>query len=393
MTSLSEFVAAALDARAPQLAAHWQARAVAATPRQDAPVGAAAGPAPDAVVRALAGGLTKDAWPAGEVMRLGWGAGVAAHRAALAVSHVQRDADLLLAVVLAEAERVLADVPDDLPASPVAALALARRLQRLSASYAQASVAGFLHTQRETLRARWRTLRHDLRNPIGTIQSALALMDDEALPLESRQHPRMRAMVARNAGTLAQLVSDGLDDRAAASVLAAQQAVSLRALADAARREVREAARDAGCEVDVAQVADEPLAIVEAATVELALTVLLLAGLAQAHRGEVLRVDWPTGPTGGAAPVLRVARVPADAPPASAMPGTADVGVVGADGDGPRWDAAGVTLAAALLAAVGGRLAAGSGDGGARPAQGAPLDDAPTLHLVLPDPASDGGAA
>ncbi|MGZ8491875.1 MAG: hypothetical protein ACXWZS_06690, partial [Gemmatirosa sp.] len=234
MTSLSEFVAAALDARAPQLAAHWQARAVAATPRQDAPAGvAASGPAPDAVVRALAAGLSKDAWPAGEVMRLGWSAGVAAHRAALAVSHVQRDADLLLAVVLTEAERVLGDVPDDLPATPLAALALARRLQRMASGYGQALVAGFLHTQRETLRTRWRTLRHDLRNPIGTIQSALALMDDEALPLESRQHPRMRAMVARNAGTLAQLIADGLDDRAAASLLAAQQTVSLRALADA----------------------------------------------------------------------------------------------------------------------------------------------------------------
>ncbi len=379
MTSLSEFVAAALDARAPQLAAHWQARAVAATPRQDAPAGvAAAGPAPEAVVRALAAGLTKDAWPAGEVMRLGWGAGVAAHRAALAVSHVQRDADLLLAVVLAEAERVLADVPDDMGASPVAALALARRLQRLSASYAQASVAGFLHTQRETLRTRWRTLRHDLRNPIGTIQSALALMDDEALPLESRQHPRMRAMVARNAGTLAQLITDGLDDRAAASVLAAQQAVSLRALADAARREVREAARDAGCEVDVAHVADEPLATVEAATVELALTVLLLAGLAQARRGEVLRVDRPMTPSGGAAPALRVARV---------APVTGDAPEPPPESDGPRWDAAGVTLAAALLAAVGGRLIAGAAGGAGA------LDDAPALHLLLPDPAGDGGAA
>ena len=141
MTSLSEFVAAALHARAAQLAVHWQARAVAATPRQDAPAGAvvatesaaAAAPGPDAVVRALAAGLTKDAWPAGEVMRLGWSTGVAAHRAGLAVPHVQRDADLLLAVVLAEGERVAGDAPADVAATPAAALALARRLQRLAA--------------------------------------------------------------------------------------------------------------------------------------------------------------------------------------------------------------------------------------------------------------------
>lgn len=385
MTSLSEFVAAALDARAPQLAAHWQARAVAATPRQDAPAGAAVSAlAPDAVVRALAAGLSKDAWPAGEVMRLGWSAGAAAHGAALAVSHVQRDADLLLAVALAEAERVLADAPAELSASAPAALALARRLQRLVATYGQASVAGFLHAQRDTLRTRWRTLRHDLRNPVGTIQSALALMDDEALPLESRQHPRMRAMVARNAGTLAQLITDGLDDRAATSVLAAQQAVSLRALADAARREVRDAARDAGCEVDVARVPDGPPTTVEAATVELALTVLLLAGLAQARRGEVLRVDRPAS---GGAPVLRIARVAADAPEPGAEP-------LAASADGPRWDAAGVTLAAALLAAVGGRLstAATATAGVSRAADAAALDDAPALHLLLPDPAADDGS-
>ncbi|WP_284349014.1 hypothetical protein [Roseisolibacter agri] len=384
MTSLSEFVAAALHARAPQLAVHWQTRAVAATPRQDAPAGAVAS-GPEAVVRALAAGLTKDAWPAGEVMRLGWSSGVAAHGAGLAIPHVQRDADLLLAVLLAEAERVVADAPADVAATPAAALALARRLQRLAAGHAQAAVAGFLHAQRESLRTRWRTLRHDLRNPIGTIQSALALMDDEALPVESRQHPRMRAMVARNAGTLAQLITDGLDDRAAASVLAAQQAVSLRALADAARREVRDAARDAGCEVDVAHVPDEPPTTVEPATIELALTVLMLAGLAQARRGDVLRVDRPSPAAGRAssgAPVLRIARLPADAPESAPD----------ADDGAPRWDAAGVTLAAALLAAAGGRLTTGA-PGLSRADDAAALDDAPALHLLLPDLAADDGGA
>ncbi|MDF1506546.1 histidine kinase dimerization/phospho-acceptor domain-containing protein, partial [Roseisolibacter sp. H3M3-2] len=167
------------------------------------------------------------------------------------------------------------------------ALAVARRLHRLGARYAQAAVAGFLVAQRRALRARWRTLRHDLRNPIGTIQSALALMDDEALPPETRQHPRMRAMVARNAGTLAQLVSDGLDDRAAVTALAREQVAALRALADAARREVRDAALDAGCEVDVARVPDDPPATVEPAALQLVLTVVLLAGVARARHGDV----------------------------------------------------------------------------------------------------------
>jgi hypothetical protein len=191
---------------------------------------------------------------------------------------------------------------------------------------------------------------------------------------------RMRAMVARNAGTLAQLVTDGLDDRAAVTALARQQVVSLRALADAARREVRDAARDAGCEVDVARVPDDPPAAVEPATLELVLTVLLLAGLARARHGDVLRVEH----TAGDEPALRVAReraVPGDRPPGPD------------DDDGPVWDAAGVRLAASLLAAVGGRLAAdggapgdrGDGVGRGGRADAAPLDEVAALRVVLPD--------
>lgn len=399
MTSLSEYVAAALVSRAPQLAAHWQTRARAATPRQGdvvAPPAAQtseAAPLPEAtgdaaapesavavgptvdVVRALAAGLTMDAWPVGEVMRLGWAAGVAAHAGALAVSHVQRDADLLLAVVLAETERLCAEAPAPAVVDATSMFGLVRRLQRLTASYAQAGVAGFLHTQRSILRAQWRTLRHDLRNPIGTIQSALALMDDEALPLESRQGPRMRAMVARNAGTLATLVTAGLDDQAAGALLGAEQAVSLRDVAYAARREVREASWLAGVEVEVDAVPDLPLASLEPATVELALTALLLAGLAHATAGTVLRVDRVAD---GTAPILRLSAAP------------------GAPGSVDRvcWDEPGLALAATLLAELGGRLSERPSTAGKAPPPAGlvPLD---TLYVILPPvrtPRADGSA-
>ena len=149
---------------------------------------------------------------------------------------------------------------------------------------------------------------------------------------------------------------------------------------DAAGGVAARAARDAGCEVDVAHVPDEPPTAVEPATVELVLTVLLLAGLAQARRGEVLRVDRPAtvaGRDATGAPVLRIARLAADAPAPS-------------DDGAPRWDAAGVTLAAALLAAAGGRLTTGTA-GLSRAADAAALDDAPALHLVLPDLTGDDG--
>jgi hypothetical protein len=138
--------------------------------------------------------------------------------------------------------------------------------------------------------------------------------------------------------------------------------VSMRAVARAAGRVVREAAHLAGCEIDVARVPDEPPTAIEAATLELALSALLLAGLARAGAGHVLRVDRPDD---DAAALLRVAHVPV---PADGAPGG-------------HWEPAGLTLAAALLAEAGGRLAAPGGRRGALPAD---LADAPTLHLTLP---------
>jgi len=55
-------------------------------------------------------------------------------------------------------------------------------------------------------------LRHDLRNPIGTIRSALSLMADEAVPEEARRSPRFRAMIERNTVSLDQMIVARLSD-------------------------------------------------------------------------------------------------------------------------------------------------------------------------------------
>jgi signal transduction histidine kinase len=408
---LSDLVAATLAAHAPHLAQHWLERALAATPRRVTPVGAAVGGPPDPapadpigapvglppggdaastepdpahaeqVVRALATSLrsaqaaalvgvgdaqslqaaqaarargtrAEDARPVGEVMRLGWSAGRAAFAAGLSVHHVVRDADLLLAVVLADVERALDDTAAAAGASAVEAFTVARRLHRATGRYGQAAVSGFVHALLAELRERYRLLRHDLRNPLGTIRSALSLMEDESVPVETRHGPGIRAMVARNAGSLDHLIALGLDDAAATALLSPAQEVGLRDVVLAARREVREAMRLAGCEVAV-DLPDVGPCRVDGAALELTLTAVLLAALARAAPGTTIRVghvDTP-GIDEDASEVLQVSVEP----PAAGDDGPTPDPLTG---QRSRWDEQGLRLAAELARDHGARLGA-----------------------------------
>ncbi|HEY0778654.1 MAG TPA: hypothetical protein VGD56_11870, partial [Gemmatirosa sp.] len=202
--------------------------------------------------------VRRDARLSADVMQLGWEAGGRAFAAGLSVHHVVRDADLLLAIVLADLEREVEALPADVVATPADTFGAARRLQRGMGRYTQAAASGFVHALLRNLRERYRLLRHDLRNPLGTIRSALSLMEDESVPEEMRHGPGIRSMVARNAGSLDRLIASGLDDAAAAALLIPPQDIALRDVAVAARREVREAARLAECDVIVGNVPAEP---------------------------------------------------------------------------------------------------------------------------------------
>jgi hypothetical protein len=268
------------------------------------------------VVRALVGVLRKDARPIGEVMRLGWRSGADAQGGGLSLRHVVRDGELLLAVLLAETERVLAAAPADVGGTPAEAIAVARRLHQGVGSWTQAAVSGFVHAFLGALRERYRVLRHDLRNPLGTIQSALSLMEDESVPLELRQGPNVRAMVARNAGSLERLIAAGLDDSAAAGLFAAAQEVVVRDVALAARREVRDVSRSTGLAVAV-EVPAGPSARVDAAALELALTALYLSAAARAAVGDLLVVQAVAAEPGpalaaGAAPLAEGEAAPVE---------------------------------------------------------------------------------
>jgi light-regulated signal transduction histidine kinase (bacteriophytochrome) len=78
-----------------------------------------------------------------------------------------------------------------------------------------AATMGYTQAIEDELRERYRTFRHDLRNPLGMIKSAIALLTDESVPAEMRENPRVRAMVVRNASSLDQMIGEGLGDAAA----------------------------------------------------------------------------------------------------------------------------------------------------------------------------------
>lgn len=276
-------------------------------------------------------------------MRLGWADGAAAQNAGLGVHHVVKDADLLLAILLTAAEESACVDPAS-PATAADAFLVARRLQRAVSLYAQAATSSYLHALVGAVRARWRLLRHDLRNPLGTIQSALSLMEDESVPHDARTGPRVRAMMARNAGSLEHLIAAQLDDRMAEALLAAAQEVSVREIAVAVRRSLREAAELAECEIAIDDTL--PSARVDGAALELTLSVLLLAAIACAKPGALLHVR---------------------AHASAADPRTISIDVVheapaGALADQQPWDASGLALARSLAADYGGGITDGATD-------------------------------
>ena len=90
--------------------------------------------------------------------------------------------ELLTAILLYAAERHTdaLDTPRAVATTPpTETFAAIRRMHEAASLLTLAATRGHAHHQEETLRSHLRSLRHDLRNPIGTIQSAAALMQDE----------------------------------------------------------------------------------------------------------------------------------------------------------------------------------------------------------------------
>jgi K+-sensing histidine kinase KdpD len=94
-------------------------------------------------------------------------------------------------------------------------VAVARRITDATSELRLAATLGYTQAIEDELRERYRAIRHDLRNPLGTIRTAVALLTDESVPVEMREILRVRAMVVRNTRSLDQLIGEVLGDGAA----------------------------------------------------------------------------------------------------------------------------------------------------------------------------------
>ena len=292
MSSFAEQVADDLLAESSALGARWLARTRVVAPRgpgHDVYAAAAAGS--PAIVHALACALRNAPRCQDGVLRAGWEYGAAAHAGGAALHHVVKELDLLAAMALYVAERTAERGANE--AGAAEGVRVGRRLHRAFATLRLAASKGYTHAAGEEMRGRYRALRHDLRNPLGTIKSAVSLMEDESLPAEIRYSPRYRAMVARNATSLDAMIGAGLSDAATELAALTSQEVSLRDVALAVRRDMRDEAEGAACVVEVSPALGPPVLpplFIDSAVFELALRSVVSVALSRARRGTAVAI-------------------------------------------------------------------------------------------------------
>jgi signal transduction histidine kinase len=216
--------------------------------------------------------------------------GAAAFARGGSVHHVLKALDLLMAMTLFALESALGQIEGGTSTTAADGVRLARQLQRRGALLSLAAARGYMQAYSEALRDRFRHLRHDLRNPLGTIKSVLALMDDDSVPLEARVNPSFRAMATRNARSLEELIADRLGDVAALLPSVAGQEVSIRAIVCAVRRELR--AESERRDVTISVEEDGPHGRLDAPGLELLLREVLQATLQECEPGEQLHIDF-----------------------------------------------------------------------------------------------------
>jgi signal transduction histidine kinase len=156
--------------------------------------------------------------PAGATRRLGERLGQCLFRQGSRVSDLE-DALESLRDELFELGRVAVGRGAGHALDPRDSLELAVRLERAVGDVRRGATESYAAALSAELRSRYRVLRHEMRNSLGTIRTSLALMSDESLPEETRSHPRLRDMLGRNAHLLDTLILDALSDTAATGVL------------------------------------------------------------------------------------------------------------------------------------------------------------------------------
>jgi len=211
-------VASVLEQRADDIAARWWGEARALLPAATISTDEGALTSPDAapteqaaaLVRCLAAALVARDGATDEAVARGAALGTAAFAAAVVLPRLLRALDQLVARCF--------DVIDDAVSSegarvePPALMQVCRALLEGAEAVRVAATRGFIEAADRALHERFRRLRHDLRNPIATIRSALSLMADETVPEEARRSPRFPTMIERNTAALDQLIVSRLSD-------------------------------------------------------------------------------------------------------------------------------------------------------------------------------------
>ena len=284
---LTHQVVASLQAGAPALAARWRTDGVRVAP--GAPTLDEGTPHSAEIVRALdalARGIAGDSCWQDDLIRAGWTLGAEEYRLGASLHALLKQIDLLEALTLYALETAAAD--DD-TTTAADGIALARRLQRARSLLSLAAMKGFTEGYFAEVRSRYRLLRHDLRNPLGTIRTAVSLMEDETIPAEMRANPRFRAMVKRNATSIDSMIGRRLADTTTRDEAFSWHVVSLADVVRTVRRDLREDATDAHC--DIVGQPDLPTLCVDALGAELILRMVIGAVLREAMPHTEIRVE------------------------------------------------------------------------------------------------------
>jgi signal transduction histidine kinase len=282
-------VAGSLRAQAHEMAERWETRARAVALRDSHGAGTSDHSPAVGLVECLAAALASGGATAEDMVAQGLAFGADAFERGTSLHHALKGVDLLTAMGLYAVETAIRE-------EPIAELTVAdgvrlcRRFQQGTSVVTLAVAKGYSQAADRVMRDRFRHLRHDLRNPLGTIKSVLALMDDETIPADERSNPRFRAMAKRNARSLGELIGERLSDAEAMLPAHVARAVSLRTIACTVRRDLR---AEAIARNAVILVAGTKIRVqVDAVGLELMLYELLVAALQESMEGDELNIGF-----------------------------------------------------------------------------------------------------
>ena len=280
---------AALSTQLPELAAKWVLQWQTAISRDALGIGGRDEQVASDVVTVLLAGLAVGDEEPGASISVGLRFGAQAFEQGVSLYHTEWGVDLLAAMVMSAMETATAGTVTQ-SGGVTDGIRLAHRLQRRVALLSRAATHGYMQAHGKALRDQFRHLRHDLRNPLGTIKSVLALMDDESVSSEARANPNFRSMAKRNARSLEEMIADRLSDDAAPLSPISERETSLYAIAHAVHETLSTEAERRGILILVN--ASDLRGRFDATGLELLLESTLLAALQESRMGEQLHLDF-----------------------------------------------------------------------------------------------------